>query len=175
MEYPTRKEVRLQDFDYSQNGAYFVTICANNRCENLAYICRGEALLRPLGIIVEQEIQNLSKRYDITIDKYVIMPNHIHILVNVQRAEQSPAPTVIGNNNNRETKGKPTIGDVVCGLKSITTKIANKQDNIINRKIWQRSFHDHVIRNEKDYQKIWEYIENNPKQWELDQYYTSGQ
>ena len=167
---PNRKPTRLPGYDYSQANCYFVTICTDKRKHLLSEItveeiapdvCRGGALLRPLGIMVEEEIGNLQNRYAVTIDKYVIMPNHIHILFRVEQtrdagAEQSPAPT---------------LGDMVCALKSITTKRANLMDKTPGRKLWQRSFYDHVIRNETDYLRVWQYIDENPAKWAEDEYY----
>ena len=151
MEYKNRKNPRLKDYDYSQNGCYFVTICTENRQEILSEVRRGGVLLRPIGKIVKNEISELMKRYDVEINPYVIMPDHIHMILkinhDVRRAEQSPAPT---------------IGDIICTFKSLTTKISNKCDNCSGRKIWQRYYYDHIIRDEEDYITRCNYIENNP-------------
>jgi putative transposase len=88
------------------------------------------------------------------------MPNHIHaifIVENTNRQEQSPCPTIM---------------DIVCAYKSITTKLCNKNYGVNGSTIWQKSFHDHIIRNEVEYLKIWEYIDTNPLKWEDDCYYT---
>lgn len=158
MTLPKRKTVRLQHYDYSQNAAYFVTICTHNRQRSLSDICRGGALLLPLGEICENEILKLANRFEIKIDNYVIMPNHVHMIISIDKVRVEQSPT-------------PTIPDIVCAFKSITTKIANVKDGLKGRKIWQRSFHEHVIRGEKEYLKIWEYIDNNPLIWEDDMYY----
>lgn len=157
MEGPKRKRNRLAGYDYSSCGAYFVTICTKDRLKILSKICRGGALLRPIGDICELEIERIQNRFHIMIDKYVIMPNHVHMIIVIgqERAEQSPAPTV---------------GDIICAFKSITTKTANKYENQPGRKIWQRSYHDHIIRNEQEYQKIWNYIDANPMKWDEDCY-----
>lgn len=151
MEYPKRKNIRLKEYDYSQNGYYFITICTHNRQQILSELRRGGVLLRPIGKIAENEINELTKRYKITINNYVIMPDHIHMIIEInhdnQRAEQSPAPT---------------IGDIICAFKSITTKIANKKDACFGRQIWQRNYYEHIIRDEKDYINAMEYILNNP-------------
>ncbi|WMJ22852.1 transposase [Paludicola sp. MB14-C6] len=165
MELRQRKSNRLKGYDYSQNGAYFVTICIKNRYEMLSDICRGWALLSPIGEVAENQINTLSKRYNVKIDKYVIMPNHIHMIIvimkgadtqSVMQAEQSPAPT---------------ISDIICTFKSISTKLSNKYNNTPGRQIWQRSYHDHIIRNEQEYQKIWQYIDTNTLKWEDDCFY----
>ena len=158
----TRKQIRLQNYDYSENGAYFITICTYERkcilgtIPKIPNVCVGQGLcscqLSEFGIIVNEEIENLTSRYNhINIDKYVIMPDHLHMLLSInkplQRQEQSPCPT---------------ISDVICTLKSITTKRINKQRGTSGKTIWQSRFIDHVIRNEQDYLKHWEYIDNNP-------------
>ncbi len=153
---PRRKNLRLQKYDYAQTAIYFVTICTQNRCCILSDIRRGGALLRPVGQICEQQIKLLEQRYKIHIKSYVIMPNHIHMLLALEREEQSPAPTV---------------SDIVCCFKSLTTKLANQAENKPHRKIWQRSFYDHVVRNEQDYFEIQKYIDENPLKWELDKFY----
>lgn len=162
MEHPARKNIRLKDYDYSQNGAYFVTICAINRDCIFGNILVGQGLcschLSAIGKIIEEEIIGLSKRYrPLEISKYVIMPNHIHLIINIlnERQEQSPCPT---------------LGNIVCSLKSITTKHANFMDNRPGRIIWQYRYHDHIIRDDSEYRQIWQYIDENPIQWELDEY-----
>ena len=159
MEQQKRKSIRLKNWDYSNNGAYFVTICTQDRLHILCEICRGGALLLPIGDICKAQISEFEQRYPIRIDKYVIMPNHIHmiIIVNKEREEQSPSPT---------------LADIICAFKSITTKLSNQKDNIKGRKIWQRSYHDHIIRNEQEHKKICQYIDTNPLKWELDCYHV---
>ncbi|MEG1027160.1 MAG: transposase [Oscillospiraceae bacterium] len=112
----------------------------------------------PIGEIYKTQIDEIQRKCNITIDKYVIMPNHIHLIIVIAREEQSPSPTA-------------SIIDIVCSFKSLTTKSANIKDKMIGRKIWQRSFHDRIIRNEQEYQKIWEYIDTNPMRWEDDCFY----
>lgn len=161
-ELPKRKQIRLKDYDYSQNGYYFITICTKDRQQILSDVRRGGVLLRPMGEIVENEMKQLTQRFKIEIEPYVIMPDHIHMIIKInhgtqhiiQRAEQSPAPT--------------TVGDIICALKSLTTKIANKNDNCFGRKIWQRNYYEHIIRDENDYVAKAEYIFNNPLKWEFE-------
>ena len=121
--------------------------------------------LTPIGEIIEREWYSLAERYPhITFDNFVVMPNHIHAIISINwdseiRQEQSPCPT------------HPTIGDIICAYKSITTKLCNKNDNITGRKIWHFRFHDHIIRNQDEYQLIWQYIDENPVRWKEDRYY----
>ena len=106
------------------------------------------------GKMVDEAIQNIPSAYSaLSVDSYVIMPNHIHMLL------------VIDTDPNGRSMIAPTISTVVRLMKSAVSKD-------VGHSIWQRSFFDHVIRNEKDYQRIWEYIENNPIKWTDDCFYT---
>ncbi|MFI3312997.1 MAG: transposase [Eubacteriales bacterium] len=136
------------------NGAYFITVCTNNR-KKLFWEVGADSIrpqstdrLSPMGKIVETAIQNIPKYYDgVTVEKYVVMPDHIHLMV------------MIGSNDGRMTSA-PTISTIV----GQTKRWVSKQ---IGTSIWQKSFHDHVIRNEEDFQNIWAYIENNPRKYWL--------
>ena len=156
MELPVRKPTRLKGYDYAQCGAYFVTICTHNRKCILSNIV-GEGLralpkniLKPIGEEIEKTIQFIDNKYkNVDIDKYVIMPNHIHLIVIL---------------NDTGGDGTPPLQDIIGQLKSYTT---NKYGDVL----WQRSYHDHIIRGEKDYKKIWEYIDTNVIKWEDDCFY----
>ena len=95
---------------------------------------------------------------NLSVKNYIIMPNHIHMILLLRNAEQDKTVTV---------------ADVLCALKSRTTKLANEMEEQSGRKIWQRSFHDHIIRNRQSYEKIWLYIEANPQNWEKDCFYET--
>ncbi len=156
-ELPKRKQVRLKDYDYSQNGYYFITICTHNR-ENVFWNCRGGQWppVNENGDIVKNAIENIPKIYKgYNVDKYVIMPNHIHFIL------------VIAHNDGRPMTA-PTVSWVVNQFKGFVTKK-------IGYVIWQKSYYEHIIRNEREYQKIYEYIENNPLKWKEDKYYEAGE
>ena len=159
MELPIRKPNRLQGYDYSQNGAYFVTICAKDRHELFGAVVVGADIIRPqlsdIGMIVENAISKISQIYHtVVIDCYVIMPNHIHIII------------VITNNDDGRMISAPTTT-----LSNIIGYFKQNVSRTIGFSPWQKSFHDHIIRNEKEYQKIAEYIENNPINWKDDCFY----
>ncbi|MBQ7986046.1 MAG: transposase [Clostridia bacterium] len=157
MDLPKRKPTRLKDYDYSQNGAYFVTICVKDRKELLGKIV-GEGLcalpkivLTPIGQEVKKSIEYVEDKYiGVKVDKYVIMPNHIHLIVVL---------------NNTGGHGDPPLQKLIGQLKSYTTSRYGDC-------LWQRSFHDHIIRGEADYKKIWEYIDTNEAKREEDCFYT---
>ena len=161
---PQRKKNRLQNYDYSQNGAYFITICAKDHkkifgeitpettTENVGAISNRPSYthtLSEIGNAVETALSHLDKR--IIIDKYVIMPNHVHLIIIID--------------NSGRTEFAPTISSIVRYIKSYVTKQAGFSP-------WQKSFHDHIIRNESNYLKIAEYIENNPITWNDDCFYV---
>jgi REP element-mobilizing transposase RayT len=155
MDLPKRELTRLENFDYSQGGAYFITICTKDKQKLFGHIVGGGAfdapkiILSPQGEIVEKYILSTNNIPNLKVDKYVIMPNHIHLLLSVENScgtSWAPSPT-----NNK-------ISLAVSTLK----RFVNKE---IGYNIFQRSFYDHVIRNKTDYNEIWEYIENNPVRW----------
>jgi len=157
--FPKRKNIRLQKYDYSQNGAYFITICIKNR-RCILWDSVGTGIARPprlshYGRVVENAIQNIPKHYTgTTIDAYAVMPNHIHLLLRMLGNEDGRAMPV------------PTISTIVQQMKGYVTKQ-------LGIGIWQARFYDHVIRNQSDYDDAYRYIENNPLQWELDELYTN--
>lgn len=157
---PQRKRIRLPEYDYSSNGAYFITFCTKGRERLLSHVDVGATIGRPpevvltdWGRIVEEAIQTLPEYYTIiTVDNYVIMPNHVHLLLFMY--SDSGRPMVA-----------PTVSRVIQQLKGIVSKR-------IGKTIWQRSYYDHVIRGEEDYRSAWDYIDNNPARWSEDEYYN---
>lgn len=146
-----RKLNRLENYDYSQNGAYFATICTRGREPILSTIVGdGFPVPKPIGEIAEEYVRRISEKYpEVAVDRYVIMPDHIHILLRID-----------GTGN-----PSPTLGNVLGWYKYQVTKQANLLLNTPGEKLFQRSYYDHVIRNQQDYDEIWQYIENNPRKW----------
>jgi len=162
--WPQRKPLRLEGYDYSQNGAYFVTICTHQRMHLLGNITVGQGLapaemrLSKYGRIIEQELLSITARYPaVRIDKYVIMPNHIHAIISLDSNTAGASPC-------------PTLSDVVCSFKSLAARKCKQ--NGWKTSIFQRSFYDHIIRNQVDYREIWRYINTNPQRWESDEFYN---
>lgn len=145
-----RKNIRLKEYDYSQKGYYFITICTKNRACILSKIeRRGEhcsSVFTREGEIVNMHIKKIEKIYNsIKVDEYIIMSNHIHIILII---------------NKKQTN---TISKIIQQFKGIITKE-------LKYVIWQKLFYEHIIRNEKEYLNIKEYIKNNPDNWEKDIY-----
>jgi len=178
---PQRKHIRLKRWDYATAGGYYITICTHGK-RKLFWTdqsCKydvGANCVRPplsaLGNIVANEIGKLSGVYDtMSVDKYVVMPNHLHIiLVLGQGTGGRPQVAPTDGNGGRpqvaptEGLGTPTVSRIVKQFKGSVSKQ-------IGSPIWQRSFYDHIIRDEADYLRIWEYIDTNPLKWEEDEYY----
>ena len=156
MTLPVRKKLRLENYDYSSDGYYFVTICTHNREKLFGKITNDNNTveLNPAGKIVDYHIRNIEKHYEnIRIDKYTVMPNHIHLIV------------VIGCNFELNSTRNPNLSYIIGLFKSGVTKE-------IGKSVWQKRFHDHVIRNEKTYLKIWQYIDTNTLKWKQDIFYV---
>ena len=167
MELPKRKPTRLKGYDYSLPGAYFITICTKDRKCILSSISVGQGLapaenyLTKYGKIAKDQLLSLVNKYNhINLDKYVIMPNHIHILISLEEKTAGASPC-------------PTISDIVCTFKSLTTRLC-KEKGFKDKHLFQSSFHDHIIRDSCDYDKIWEYIDTNILKWELDCFYNEN-
>ena len=150
-----RKPIRIEDYDYSTPGAYFITVCTANREKIFWSVRRGElrspanVTFSEIGIIADHEIQKLNSVYDaVRVDKYCIMPDHIHFILSINADKDG------------RTQFAPTISRVIKQFKGSVTKQ-------VGRPIWQKSFYDHGIRNQQDYDEIWEYIENNPLKYLL--------
>lgn len=168
-EHPVRKHPRLKGYDYSQGGAYFVTICTKHRKRILSEITVGRGLapakprLYSTGELVAEELNALLIRFSqLTIEKAVIMPNHVHLLLYLTAAGASPRPT----------EKQPTVMDVIRVFKSLTTRRWNQAQGTMAEPLWQTSFHDHVIRDENDFLNHWSYLDTNPARWAEDEYYT---
>ena len=156
-----RKELRLKGYDYSQAGCYFVTVCIKDAHELLWEAPVGANCVRPpissVGQLIESEIHRLSATYPcVSVNKYVIMPNHLHFILVISSTDNSA--------HGGRTQFAPTIGRIIKQFKGAITKQ-------LGYSIWQRSFHDHIIRDDTEYQKICHYIDQNPAKWTEDRYY----
>lgn len=159
MELPKRKQNRLSGYDYSTPNAYFITICTEER-KNLfwreidSYIAQPDNIpLSKIGFIAQQVFQDIPNHYPaITVDHSVIMPNHIHLLLQ------------INTDNNGMRTAAPTISTIINQAKGLVAKK-------VGFPIWQKGFYDHIIRSEQDYLDVCTYIEGNPGKWSEDKLY----
>lgn len=145
---PVRKKIRIKDYDYSKENIYFITTCIKDRLELLGKIREENHIeLTKEGKIAKNNINKIEEIYDnVIIHEYTIMPNHIHILLEIKN------------------KKKITISKII---KHYKTNVSRE----IKYSIWQKSFYEHIVRNEKEYLKIVEYIQNNIINWKNDKYF----
>ena len=166
-ELPQRKNIRLKYYDYSLEGYYFITICTKDRKEILGKIkpvgaddpvrpkpniSEEKINLTPIGTIVEKYWKETNKIYDnVILDEYVIMPNHMHGIICLKGGQS-----------------RPPLQKIIQGFKSVTTRECFRYGY---KQIWQRNYYEHVIRNDKEYYEIKNYIQNNIINWETDKYF----
>ena len=161
-----RKANRLQHYDYSQAGYYFVTICTQHRVNYFGEMEGNQIQLSHIGKIATDCWRNIPEHFHNTaLDEFVVMPNHIHGIVVIKGND------LVGNNDRcslRKNRNMAALPKIISQYKSSTTRIIRKQ--FANHPFgWQRSFYDHVIRGEQSLDDVREYIQNNPLNWELDE------
>jgi REP element-mobilizing transposase RayT len=176
-----RNSLRLNDFDYSQIGAYFVTICTKNRQCLFGKIQHGTMQLSPFGRVASAQWQQLPYRFPyLEFGEWVIMPNHIHgILVITGRGEASqdkrpcsPESLIEEASPLRPNGTTPgSVGEIIQIYKSVTSRKISAQKENLKGSVWQRNYYEHVIRNERDLQAISDYILTNPQNWKEDTEY----
>jgi len=167
----SRKQLRLKHYDYTESGVYFVTVCSRNReClfgDIVGATGRSPALqLNAYGNIVRDEwLKSAVIRNEITLDAFVVMPNHIHGIIFIIRATgRSPLHDTM-----KPGLRSRSLGAFMAGFKSSTTKQINIMRTTPGIPVWQRNYYEHVIRTDDELNKTREYIINNPMQWELDE------
>ncbi len=162
------KSHRMPNYDYSSGGGYFLTICCYDKECLFGEVVDGEMVLNELGEIVHDEWQKTSEiRPNVVVDEFIVMPNHVHGIL------------ILNSNKRRDTEhrvsteafGKPTknsIPTIIRSYKATVTKKINERNNYFCAKIWQPNYHDRIIRNENELNRIREYIQQNPNNWEDD-------
>jgi REP element-mobilizing transposase RayT len=186
-----RRSIRLSGYDYSQNGAYFITLCAYNRECLFGEIINDEMHLNNAGKMMRDEWLEISNKFPtIELDEFVIMPNHMHGIIQIvddmyiknNDADVGATLVVARNETNRAgtmenragTRPAPTVGNIVGAFKSLTTneyirRVKSGEIPSFETYIWQRNYYEHIIRDEKALANIREYIEGNPKNWQDDE------
>ena len=160
-DFPICKPIRLKNYDYGKEGYYFITLCVQNK-KHLFEIEKNNVgndlcVVPPMqNLIIHKWLKETENKFNIIIDKYVIMPNHIHAIIKIT-----------------ERHAGRSLQDVMRWFKTMTTNeyikgIKNNNLKPFDKKLWQKSYYDHVIRGEADYKEIWDYIENNPTRWQDD-------
>jgi len=169
--------IRLKNYDYSQSGAYFVTICTHNREFLFCEIVNCKIVLNEKGKMVEKWWYELNNKFtNIETDLYVVMPNHFHGILVINNPPVEADIRVCTDNITDQSKGEHTgsaLHKIVQWFKTMTTNdyiknVKTKNWAPFDKKLWQRNYYEHIIRNEIELNRVREYIMNNPLKWELD-------
>jgi len=165
-----RKKIRLRDYDYSEAGGYFVTICTFNREYLFGGISNQEVVLNDIGEIVEQWWLKLENKFaNITLDYHVIMPNHIHgIIIIPDGRDGVGAIHELPLQRDKIERRRMLIPKIIGYFKMNAAKYINQLHDATGHPFWQRNYYEHIIRNENELNRIREYIQNNPLKWDLD-------
>jgi REP element-mobilizing transposase RayT len=152
-DFPKRKSTRLKEYDYSQFGYYFISICMKIRKEFFSIIENSIVVLSKFGKIIDEVLMNITSYYNVEIDCYIIMPDHIHLIIILDKDE---------------SKKNYSLSDVMGKFKSFSCKKIRKVLEDDEKFEWQKSFYDRIIRNEKELYQIRKYIKENPLRWEIE-------
>jgi len=180
-----RRSIRLQGYDYSQAGAYYVAICVECHQCLLGEIQLGQMRQNDAGRMVDQVWRSILARFPTTeLDEYVVMPNHFHGILKIVGAPRDVGAALVATQGapakraaakRAPTRGAPTLGDMIGAFKSITTDeyVSGVQQAAwprFRRRFWQRNFYEHIVRDEDELGKIRDYIRQNPVMWAVDRY-----
>jgi REP element-mobilizing transposase RayT len=161
-----RRSIRLQNYDYTQSGAYFITINTRQREKLFGEIVNEEMMLSECGRVVEEEwLRTAQVRKNVELDVYVVMPNHFHAIIVLSN------DTVGASRRLALTKGLQagSLGAIMAQFKSIVTKRINALRSTPSAPVWQRNYYEHIIRNDDVLKRIRDYIVANPSRWKEDE------
>ena len=168
---PVRKPLRMSHYDYNTPGAYFLTFCTHNKQHILSQIPgMTDELpvprLTTCGKVVDTILKNIPEHLHVTIDQYVIMPNHVHLIAVITEED------VLTEIRESPLQSRSIISKLMGYIKMNASKVIRQYRGDIP--VWQRGYYDHVIRNQQDYIALAEYIQTNPLRWELDSLHSQG-
>jgi len=189
-----RHSLRIKNYNYSLPGAYFITICTYHKENILGYLIDGKMELNVLRKITAREwLRTFQIRKNIQLDKYMVMPNHFHGIIILTEEERHNSLCPYKNNqkpyncrgtmhrahppSTYESFGKPISGSIptiVRGFKSAVTRGIKRLDYPFFYSVWQRNYYEHIIRNERELNRIREYVQNNPLRWQYDRENLEG-
>jgi REP element-mobilizing transposase RayT len=185
-----RQSIRLHGYDYSQTGTYFVTICTYKKEHFFGEIINAEMKLNVIGQYAFYQWKKIPHRFnDVELDEFIIMPNHIHGIIVINRRGEGSENESLGGKRRLFSDSSPlhhdeqlqhngtlpgSIGAIIQNYKSGISRKISTMPGMKNVKLWQMNYYDHIIRNEEDHARIVEYIQQNPVQWEQDELFTGG-
>ncbi|GIV24566.1 MAG: hypothetical protein KatS3mg026_0258 [Bacteroidia bacterium] len=166
---PNRCSIRLKGYDYSQAGAYFITICTKDRACLFGEVVNGEMRLNDFGQVVHSVWNNLPNHYaGIAMDAFVVMPNHVHGIVIIVGAGLKPAPITTAAPATTAAPTQHGLPEIIRGFKTFSARRINELRGTPGVPIWQRNYYEHIIRNEESLHRIRQYILDNPARWVSD-------
>jgi len=163
-----RKSIRVKGYDYSQMGGYDVTVCTHAHKCVFGNVKNGEMVLNDAGKMIDKWWQKIPDKYNtVEIDEYRVMPNHFHGIIKFVGADACARLSA------------PTVGTVIQWFKTMSTNeyirnVKTEKWLPFDKRLWQRNYYEHIIRNESDLTRVQEYIVNNPAKWEDDEYYIES-
>jgi putative transposase len=173
-----RRSIRLQGYDYSSPGEYFITICTQNRECLFGDVVNGEMVLNEIGEIARDIWQQIPDRYDnVVLDAFIMMPNHVHGIIGIEYHPAHPAGAIhelplrdgdIDPETYRKQRRQMLLSKIIGWYKMNVAKQANILLNNSGNRFWQRNYYEHIIRDDKSLIRIRDYIINNPAQWDDD-------
>lgn len=160
-----RQSLRLQSFDYTAAAVYFLTICTHGRRCIFGDVEEGEMRLGAAGAVAAEEwTRSAGIRPYVTLDAFVVMPNHVHGVVVTNTTSQPPGRTA----NHTPQRATSSLGSFVAGYKSAVTARIKTLPDAPSGPVWQRNYYEHIIRKTEDLDRVRDYIANNPARWDLD-------
>jgi len=180
--YRRKNSIRLKGYDYSQPGAYFVTIVVKGRQCVLGEVVDGRILLSPLGRIVEIVWQDLPNHYPhVKLDAFCVMPNHVHGIIVINDLDNSigAGSDHVGAGLRSPLWGKPAptmdhgLPEIIRGFKTFSARRINEYRNTPGQAFWQRNYYDHIIRDDEEWQRLMDYLLANPSCWNTDRNFTT--
>lgn len=170
-----RRSIRLKGYDYARPGAYFVTVCTYRWRYTLGSVIDGKVVLNPCGKIVEATWLKIADiRRHLSMDEYVVMPNHVHGIIMIHtRPENVGATHWVAPTNESDRPHGPapnSLGAIIGQFKAAASKRINARRGTPGQPVWQRNYYEHIVRNDPSLNRVREYIHYNPRRWRLDRY-----
>ncbi len=165
---PQRHSLRLPGYDYSQPGGYFITVVTHQRECLFGNIVNGGMKLNRFGEIVQEYVIAIpNHHHNVRLGTFVIMPNHLHAIIFLDETPQKVCKGGLFDEGNANS----SLPSMIASFKSFSSRKINNLRNVKGIPVWQRSYYDHIIRNEDDLRYIWQYIEMNPQSWQDDKFH----
>ena len=176
MEYPARKTVRLREYDYSRPGYYFVTICTHKKMCLFGRIHNGVLCPTRLGLIAREELRQIeNRRAYVKVEKWAVMPNHIHMILRISERPRRDMTCHVRNRFSCPEEG--SLWTIIAAYKAAVTRRWRNEADMTSHvpteepsPVWQGRYYEHIISTDREYREAWRYIDENPRRWGEDAY-----